>query len=259
MMTTYPIGYGTEMVTFDQLVARHGLRMHPEYRRRLFNWIAAQGGRVGIGGGFRTTQPTRPGFAPDGQSFHQAQTFRSGFVGYAAVDLVVARPGAVHRSPTWAEVPAQGTANAAKWGVHCNVSGEPWHMQCVEMDGWGGWVNAGRHDPKAGYPIPETTPPTPPTEPPTGPQPPEVRTAPVSTGDLPIIREGSTGGGAKWMQQLLNDFEAKMGRDRPLAEDGQFGPHSAAVLRLTQARMGIEADAIAGPQTYAKLFAHLAY
>lgn len=91
---------------------------------------------------------------------------------------------------------------------------------------------------------------------------PDTRMASVSTVDLPVIREGSRGGGAKFVQNLVNDFEEKMGRPRPLVEDGYFGPVSAAVLRITQARLGFTGgyvDAVCGAQTYARLLAHLAY
>ena len=161
-MTMYPDGYGTAMVTLDALRAKHEPYMHPEYSRRLWNWIVAQQGDIGIGGGYRSTgtQPDQPGFAPEGKSFHQAQTFASGINAYCAVDLVHVNPGTVHRSPTWHEVPAQGSSTATTWGVHCNVGtpgssgSEPWHMQPIEIDGYDSWSNAGRKDPQTNYPIP---------------------------------------------------------------------------------------------------------
>lgn len=141
MTTTHPTGYEQRSVTLDQLRTIHAPKMHPEFARRLFAWLAHHDG-FGIGGGWRSTQPVKPGFAPDGKSFHQSQTFASGFVGYAAVDLVVAVPGKPHRSPTWAEC-----ADAPRWGLHTFIANEPWHMQCHEMRGWQTWVNAGRPDP----------------------------------------------------------------------------------------------------------------
>jgi hypothetical protein len=158
-MTLYPDGYGRAEVTLEQMVAKHGAKMHPEYRRRLMAWLVSRGGRMGIGGGWRSTQPDKPGFAPDGKSFHQDQRFASGFVGYAAVDLVVRNPGQVHRSPTWAEC-----ADAPEWGLHTFIKSppEPWHMQCIEMRGWQSWVDAGRRDP-GHFPLPgEPVPPPPP-------------------------------------------------------------------------------------------------
>ena len=115
--------------------------------------VIEQGGLVGIGGSWRATgsQPDKPGFAPEGKSFHQDQHFASGMVKFCAVDLVCRNNGLVHRAPRWDEVPVQGSADAKFWGVHCNVSNESWHMQPIEIDGWLSWVNAGRPDLEIGY------------------------------------------------------------------------------------------------------------
>lgn len=142
MTVLYPHGYGTAMMPLEQLDAFHGPKMHPEYRRRLFAWLESQHGLIGIGGGWRVVQPARPGFAPEGQSFHQYQTFASGITAYAAVDLVVTVPGSVHRAPTWGE-----SVSAPNYGLHTFITGEPWHMQCVEMRGYQTWVIGGRRDP----------------------------------------------------------------------------------------------------------------
>lgn len=152
----FPSGYSTTMVDIDELFRRHHQsKMHPEYARRLRAWLIAQEGRIGIGGSWRATQPVKPGFAPPGKSFHESQQFPSG-LWFAAVDLVHVNPGRVHRSPSWGEVPKKGSAEAKRWGLHCNVTkpSEPWHMQPIEVDGHGGWVRAGRPEPRAGYPIP---------------------------------------------------------------------------------------------------------
>lgn len=154
--TLYPTRYKTRLVTLAQLKAEHHPdKMHPEFSRRLFGWIEAQGGKVGIGGSWRDTQPDKPGFAPDGMSFHQTQQFPLG-PHFAAVDLVCRNPGGVHRAPRWDEVPVQGSAAAAFWGVHANVSTESWHMQPVEIDGYLSWVNAGRPDLEIGYGLKDT-------------------------------------------------------------------------------------------------------
>jgi hypothetical protein len=160
----YPTSYKTRLVTIDELFSEHHVdKMHPEFARRLRCWLVDQGGNVGIGGSWRDTgaQPDKPGFAPEGQSFHQYQKFASGLIKFSAVDLVVRDPGKVHRSPKWSEVPVQGSEWAKKYGVHANVGapGQPgaesWHMQCVEIDGWASWDRAGHPDPVSGYPIPE--------------------------------------------------------------------------------------------------------
>ena len=154
----YPTRYGTRLVTIDQLFSEHHEdKMHPEFARRLRCWLIDQGGHVGIGGSWREdgSQPDKPGFAPEGKSFHQYQKFASGLIKFSAVDLVVRNPGKVHRAPKWSEVPVQGSEWAKKYGVHANVSTESWHMQCTEIDGWLGWTNAGCPDPVSNYPIPE--------------------------------------------------------------------------------------------------------
>lgn len=139
-MMYYPDGYGARRVTLDEMRRRHAARMHPEFARRFFAYIEAKNGLLGVGGGFRTTQPVKPGFAPPGKSFHEAQTFRSGLSAYCAVDLVA---GLEHRSPTWDEC-----ADAPAYGLHTFVTNEPWHIQPIEIRGWQTWVNAGRPDPQ---------------------------------------------------------------------------------------------------------------
>lgn len=155
--TLYPDGYGSRLVSLSMLIEKHSPKMHPEFRHRLFRWIESKGGLIGIGGGWRPTPDPVSTASQQGKSFHQDQLFASGFVGYAAVDLVARNPGNVHRAPTWAE-----TADGPNFGVHTFIkspSPEPWHMQCVEMRGWQTWVDAGRPDPVATVPdIPEVPP-----------------------------------------------------------------------------------------------------
>ena len=142
----YPEGYDTEMVTLEQMRAKHGPKMHAEFSRRFFAYMEHKG--FGVGGGWRKVQPVKPGFAPPGQSFHESQTFASGIVAYCAIDLVVAVAGGKHRSPTWDEC-----ADAPEYGLHTFIKGEPWHIQCQEMRGFQTWVNAGRPDPEF-FPLP---------------------------------------------------------------------------------------------------------
>jgi hypothetical protein len=154
----YPDGYASKMITLEEMRAKHEPKMHPEFKRRFFAYIAAHGGTMGVGGGWRSASAISAASAA-GKSFHQDQTYASGFTGYAAVDLVHVADGK-HRAPTWAE-----TADAPTWGLHTFIKkpNEPWHIQCIEMRGFDTWNRAGRPDPQY-FELPGTpTPPTPPT------------------------------------------------------------------------------------------------
>ena len=157
MVTLYPVGYGTQLITFEVLRDRYAPHMHPEALRRGLAFLVSKGGKIGIGGGYRPpgTQPTQPGFAPPGNSFHEGQQFPSGLY-YVAWDLVCANPGGIHRTPQWGEAPKQGTQWAHDCGMHINTN-ESWHIQPIELDGWTEWVNAGRPDLQYDYPIVGTT------------------------------------------------------------------------------------------------------
>ena len=136
---------------------------HPEYVERLCAWLIWKGGSIGVGGTFRPdgTQPDKPGFSPEGKSFHQNQRYSDGFIGATAVDLV-APDGPdgnnSHDGVSWGNVLPQGSAEAARWGLHCNVgsppSGEPWHCQPVEIDGHTSWLRNGSPAPALDYPFP---------------------------------------------------------------------------------------------------------
>lgn len=173
-----PFGYGRDFVTlawlYDWLLEHH----EPEYVERLIAYLDHRDGLVGVGGGWRATQPVKPGFAPPGKSFHEDQTFCNGFVGAAAIDGVRRDPnGGVHLTPRWGDFPEQYTPESIVWGIHANLqqtssNPEPWHIQPIEIDGWQSWVNDGRPAPAVGYPFPGRTPqPTP--DPAPVPEPPE--------------------------------------------------------------------------------------
>lgn len=156
-----PFGYGTTYKPLSEVKAWLLVHHHPEYVRRIVPWLESKNGEVGIGGGWRLTQPVKDGAAPEGMSFHQDQRYNDGFVGACAVDLVATNTsGGIHKTVTWAQVLPQGSAAAKVWGVHCNVSSEAWHMQPVEIDGYQSWIAAGRPAPKAGYPLPTDPPPS---------------------------------------------------------------------------------------------------
>lgn len=159
-----PFGYGTETITLGGLQTWLLRHHHPEYVRRLLGWLDHKGGPVGVGSGWRAdgTQPDKPGFAPEGRSFHQNQRYSDGFIGAAAVDLVIKNPGGgVHSTIPWNQVPRQGSAEAKFWGVHCNIDSEAWHMQPIEIDGWQSWINAGSPAPVANYNVAPPPNPTP--------------------------------------------------------------------------------------------------
>ena len=220
------------MVPIDDLFRRHHLdKMHPEFARRLRAWLISHNGKMGIGGSWRDTQPVKPGFAPDGQSFHQSQRFASGLVAFCAVDLVNVNPGKVHRSPTWSEVPKQGTAATKGFGLHCNVDGEPWHIQPVEIDGWSSWANSGRKEPVAGYPILNVAPADTPT--------------PILVFAYPgtPLKLGSKGVAVELVQ-------ARVGA----TIDGDFGPVTERRVKQWQADNRLLADGIVGPVTWKKMF-----
>jgi hypothetical protein len=222
METLYPMFYGTRMVTMSVLRATFEPHMHPEYARRLFAWIEDQNGRIGIGGGYRppNTQPDKPGFAPEGKSFHQDQAFPSGIF-YSAVDLVAVNDAHpyTHRSPKWPEVPEQDSLWAAAYGVHANVSTEPWHMQGVPIDGYDSWVAGGRKDLVYGYKMTRPTP-EPPIKPPIKPpvKPPAGERRITVFFKSKVLERGSKGPDVKFYQRLLNDYAGQQ-----LKLDGIFG------------------------------------
>lgn len=237
-----PFGYGTQTRSLGELRTWLLVHHHPEYVRRLIPWLASKGGVVGVGGGWRATgaQPNKPGFAPEGKSFHQDQRFADGFVGAAAVDLVAADGpdgNNVHDMVAWSMVPRKGSAEAARWGLHCNVSTESWHMQPTEFSGYDSWVRAGRPAPAAGYQLPDDPTPTP---------------APVVfdparglfglwplNPSKPVIRLGATGDAVRYLQGVVK-----------VTVDGQFGARTGAAVRALQTVGQVTVDGIVGRNTW---------
>lgn len=165
MTTTYPVRYGTRRESAEYIEAKlRDEEYHPEFVERFMAWMIAQGGLLGPGGTRREhgNQPDRPGFAPEGRSFHQPQRYADDWYGPTAIDLVVGVPGDIHRAPKWSEVPEQGSDEARRWGVHCNISTETWHIQPIEIDGYGTWKNQGSPAPVPDYPFPGRHPVEPP-------------------------------------------------------------------------------------------------
>lgn len=158
-----PYKYANVYITLrglEQIMLRN---YHPEYVRRFIGWLHYKNGNVGAGGLSRTEQPDKAGFAPSlFVTFHWAgQKYNDGVTGACAVDTVFKDgpdPGDAHDGIAWREVPAQGSAEAVRWGLHANVgvpgAGESWHIQAIEIDGHASWLKAGRPAPVLGYPIP---------------------------------------------------------------------------------------------------------
>ena len=248
--TLYPIFYGTRLVTFDVLRNTFEPHMHPEAARRGFNFILHQGGKFGIGGGYRAkgSQPNRPGFAPEGKSFHQDQNFKS-CIGYAAWDMVVVNPGYKHRAPLWEEVPIQGTQLSFDYGWHMNVGGpgvkgsEPWHAQPIELDGWQSWFDSGQNDIKKDYPIKILSPRPQPPQPPIPPTQPDTKDFSMIVNSRALTL-GSTGSDVKFYQNLLNDIAGQ-----GLLIDGYFGPMTKRAIENWQKFFGLKVDGELGPIT----------
>lgn len=229
----FPSGYGTSMVDIDELFKRHHVgKMHPEFARRLREWLIAQEGRIGIGGSWRDIQPAKPGFAPEGKSFHQSQKFDSGRFVFCAVDLVHVNPGKNHRAPSWDEVPRKGSQEAKRWGLHCNVTrpSEPWHIQPIEIDGYGSWVRGGRKD----FSVMTIIPPAPAPKPPAG--------AVFAYPGQPL-RLGSKGDAVKLVQAVIG---AK--------PDGDYGPATERRVKAWQKSRGMFVDGVVGSVTWKAMF-----
>lgn len=246
--TLYPTGYGTELVTMAELRRRHEPNMHPEDAARLFPFLASCGGLVGIGGGYRAdgTQPDRPGFAKEGQSFHQLQQFTGQpRRWYTAQDLVVRNEtaGGRHRAPRWSEIPAPKSATAIAWGLHCNVyPSEPWHLQPIELGGWRTWTLRGRPDLRSGYPIPA--------------RPRQMAPRPTQRRRL-IGQLGNSPAEVAALQNVCNWWGWRDDHGRQLLPDGKFGALTGQAVASMQRTLNVADDQVYGPATAAALQAFL--
>lgn len=236
----YPWGYQRALVTMERMkqLARWDL-LEEETGQRVEAWLKSRGGVIGIGGAVRFFQPDLDGFAPDGESFHQLQRFHSGAERYCAFDLVVRNGASVHRAPRWAEVPKQGSGHVdiKNYGVHCNVDGEPWHMQPIEIDGWATWVRNGRPHPNGNFPIKGTVVAPIPTPPP-------VTDIPLGSRTLRIAAPTMRGSDVMWVQNVLKS------EGLSLSADGYYSIQTRDRVKVMQGWNGLEQDGVVGPKTW---------
>ena len=73
----------------------------------------------------------------------------------------------------------------------------------------------------------------------------------TQTPDRPALRLGDTGAAVEEMQRRMNKFVL------PIAEDGNFGPHTHHAVCSFQYRMFLTEDGIVGPLTWKALFAEM--
>ncbi len=277
-------GYGnwSRLISWDDFVDRHiNGSIEPEFSRRLqaalwyANTVMYQetGLIIGVGsGGPRSFNNPVSGASRANRSFHQLQQFWDGKQYWMAADLVVWQgDGKANRSPRWSEVEFfKDFALHAFIGENTdtNRDDEPWHIQTVEVRGWQAWVNRGRQ-----YPIPnraftygpdQTTPgvwpiknPAPdPVQPPHGKTIPQKATTNIMKA-LPVLDITNPGptvkdGHVMRLQALLNLMEQNEG-DKPIAEDGFFGPVTQSLLIEYQGKRNLAQDGVCGKKTWAAI------
>ncbi len=245
MSDLYPWGYARALVSMSRLKALARVElMEDEAAQRFFAYIGSKNGRMGIGGAVRFEQPDLPGFAPNGKSFHQLQTFDDGDQKFMALDLVMRNGSNIHRSPTWSEVPAQGTKHIDSWnyGVHANVTGEPWHLQVIEVDGYDTWVYNGRNHPNSNFRIRGTV-------------------VPISSPSLGnVIVLGSRVLRLKSPTMYGTDVQQVQRICRrqglEISIDSYYGRQTRNRVKIVQGWNDLEQDGVVGPKTVAALLAY---
>jgi peptidoglycan hydrolase-like protein with peptidoglycan-binding domain len=276
----YPDGYSGLTKTIDQVFARSSVKMlHPEYQKRWKGLMIASQGKLGVGGGGRSTEQQKRVFlerhqkvasggccsyqglryqirtgmahaAPPGRSFHEDIVYG----GAAAVDAV--------GDLKWAAV------NCEKYGLEqATWGGEVWHFQFTEFPhSVSQWLKLGSPQPQ-NWKIPSTTPvppPTPPTTPPTTDWVAEGAKMATPPG-TPNLNRYLVHPNVTWLQAVLCSMP------KPASEGGapiynpawvdkdkttaQFGDATWNSLKYWQGKNGLTADGSYGPQTASKMAA----
>jgi hypothetical protein len=285
MATTYPDGYGSPPAqkTIEQVFARSSVViLHPEYSKRLKALMIASNGKLGIGGGGRTTEQQERVFL---QRHYEVAS--GGCCGYNG-KRYAKRAGVAHAAPpgsSFHETLVQGKAAAVdaigdlKWAAaNCEQygleqatwGGEVWHFQFTEFPhSVSQWKKSGSPAP-TNWKIPGsgTTPPKPPTPTPTPPPTTdwvaEGAKMPTPPG-TPNLQRYLTHPNVTWLQAVLCSMP------KPAADGGgpiynpdwvdkdkvvaQFGDATYNSLKYWQGKNGLTADGSYGPQTASKMAA----
>jgi peptidoglycan hydrolase-like protein with peptidoglycan-binding domain len=112
---------------------------------------------------------------------------------------------------------------AKRWGLHCNVTrpSEPWHIQPIEIDGYGTWVRGGRKD--------------------FGSAPAPAPSAPKYPGKP--LRLGSKGDAVKLVQKVVG-----------ATQDGDYGSATERRVKAWQKSRSMFVDGVVGPVTWKAMF-----
>lgn len=250
----FPSGYGSDLLTLDQVRARHRDRYHPEaWRRSEAIMVASAGllgladhqGLCGIGGGARTraeqaaSYARNPSsFAPPDSSFHQEWEWGDGHHGAQAIDWV-GRDGRHHEA--WRFLRDHGGLYGLR--TFHDVNSEPWHTQMVDVPlSVSQWRALGKPGPgKWTFPGGTIVTPPPPV---TAPAPADYGLYPFNK-TKPTLQEGSRGELVVYLQRVVRD---KAGQQ--IVPDGEYGPKTAAAVENVQAFVKLKPTGITDRATW---------
>jgi hypothetical protein len=148
--------------------------------------------------------------------------------------------------------------DAPKFGLHVFISGEPWHIQCIEIRGHSTWVNAGRPDPKK-FKLPTGTEPIPVPPPPTGDYNPTAKwgTFPLEESKPHMKKPRNDAGYPGHVRYLQDVIHFYAGGD--IIRDGSFGSQTEERVTDLQKFFGLTVDGEVGPETWGVIDFLVAY